>query len=317
MQAVVLAAGKGSRLGKITEYRSKAMLPIAGKPIIARVIDQISSAGITEFIIVIRPDDKTIINSLPNHLNRSLKIKFVVQTKARGMADALQSAKDFIEGDFILSACDNLTSTQHIQELIQMHQLNRFADATLSIMSVDQAQVSNTGIVELDKNIITRIIEKPSPEKAPSNIASLPLYIFSTKIFRVLDSLSISPRGEYELQDAIQALIDDHKFVQGFMTDSRKTITTVDDLLQVNKDYLNQSNFKSINNVNAIGKNTKFIVPFLIESGTNIGEHCVIGPNVYLEGNCFIGSNAKISNSLVLAGGNVKPGTIIKNKVVL
>jgi bifunctional UDP-N-acetylglucosamine pyrophosphorylase/glucosamine-1-phosphate N-acetyltransferase len=89
------------------------------------------------------------------------------------MANALSLAAPYIHGPFIMSACDNLTPTEHVAELLKTHQAEA-ADATLSLMQIDLALAGRTGIVEWHNGQIRRIVEKPAPGEAPSNIASLP-----------------------------------------------------------------------------------------------------------------------------------------------
>ena len=120
MQAVILAAGKGSRLHPITTRRSKAMLPILGRPIVERVMEHIALNGIDDFILVVSPDDYQITRYFRRESRIEADVRFVYQPHRLGMADALRCAAPLIEADFILSACDNLTSTQHIACMLAM-----------------------------------------------------------------------------------------------------------------------------------------------------------------------------------------------------
>jgi glucose-1-phosphate thymidylyltransferase len=207
MQAVILAAGKGSRLNPITLRRSKAMVPILGKPIVERVMESLVQNGIREFIMVVNREDGEVGRYFREQSRLDVDIQFVIQPNRLGMAHALSRAAPHIRGDFVLSACDNLTPPEYVAELLAGCQA-KITNAMLSLMEVDPSIVGRTAVVELRDGYIRRIVEKPALDEAPSNIASLPLYIFSAKLLEYLPEVKLSPRGEYELQDAIQMLID-------------------------------------------------------------------------------------------------------------
>jgi NDP-sugar pyrophosphorylase family protein len=312
-----LAAGKGSRLHPITLKRSKAMLPILGKPIVERVMETLWANGIKDFILVVSQDDRDIVKYFNEESELGVNITFVVQEERLGMANALQRAASFIHQDFVLSACDNLAPVQHVAELIECQQADETIHATLSLMRIDPSSVSKTGIVEMVDGQVTHIVEKPQPEEAPSDIASLPLYVFTPRILDYLPQVPLSPRGEYELQDAIQMLIEADGGVQGvFFVEGRLTLTGPDDLLVINRHYLLNGYDRPQLAPFTVGNNTHLITPLRIEQGTVIGEGCVIGPRVYIERDCHIGSNVTIKDAVVLRESAIEDGAMIVGQVV-
>ena len=238
MQGVILAAGKGSRLHPITLSRSKAMLPIVGKPIVERVMELLLANGVDDFILVVSPEDRDITHYFLQEATVPADVRFVYQTERLGMAKALECAAPLITEDFVLSACDNLVTTADVGRLMVFWQTEPQPNAILTLMPVKRERVSSTGIVALDGPWITRIVEKPTPAEAPSNISSLPLYVFSPRILELLPEVAPSPRGEYELQDAIQMLIHRAGRVGGVMVERRLTLTNAADLLAINREYL-------------------------------------------------------------------------------
>ncbi len=110
MQAVILAAGHGSRLQPITLTRSKAMVPILGKPIVERVMEDFFANGIDDFILVVSTRDRHITRYFRHESKLEADVRFVYQPERLGMANALQCAAQLITDDFFLSACDNLIS---------------------------------------------------------------------------------------------------------------------------------------------------------------------------------------------------------------
>ncbi|MCG3211254.1 MAG: Bifunctional protein GlmU [Anaerolineae bacterium] len=316
MQAVILAAGKGSRLNPITLNRTKAMVPILGRPIVERVMETLAQNGIREFIMVISREDGEVGRYFREQSTLDADIQFVIQTERLGMANALSLAAPHITGPFMMSACDNLTPPEHVRELLATHQrLN--AAATLSLMEIDPSLAGRTGVVALDGDgHITRIVEKPAPGEAPSNIASLPLYVFSRRLLDYLPEVKLSARGEYELQDAIQMLITRDGGVVGVKTPSRLQLTNAADLLALNRHYLTTGGDKPQLAPRSVGQHTHLITPLRIEEGTTIGPGCVIGPRVYIEGNVKIGADVLIKDAVILRNTVIEDGRQIVGEVV-
>jgi NDP-sugar pyrophosphorylase family protein len=313
MQGVILAAGKGKRLQPVTPQRTKAMAPVAGKPMVERVIDLLVENGITDFILLVSPEDGEIIPHFQQQ-RPELTFRFLVQHERLGMAHALSLAAPYIHGDFVLSACDNLTPADHIAALLATHR-TRQANATLSLMAIDIAQSASTGIVDWHEGWIRRIVEKPKPEAAPSNISSLPLYIFSTRLLTYLPQVQLSPRGEYELQDAIQLLIDHEGRVTGVCTESRMQLTNIADLLALNRHYLSLNSERQILS-HSIDSSTQLIAPLRIDQDVTIGPGCIIGPHVYIEASCRIGAGVRLADTVVLRGARVADQTAHAGEII-
>ncbi len=316
MQGVILAAGKGSRLHPITMKRSKAMLPILGRPMVERVMETIHENGVRDFVLVVSADDKDIVQHFTEECALDVQVRFAVQQERKGMADALRQAVPHIHGDFILSACDNLTSKEHVRELLECHREHPGAGGILSVMPIAEEEIGRTGIVALNDGRVVRIVEKPTRAEAPSNIASLPLYVFSPKILDLLPAVRLSPRGEYELQDAIQALIEQDGGVYPVYIDNRLTVTGPADLLAINRHYLVAGQDKPQLVPFTVGPNTHLITPLCIEEGTIIGRDSIIGPRVYIERGCSIGDGVGLRDAVVLRGAVIPDGTSVANEVV-
>ena len=314
-QGIILAAGKGKRLHPITTRRTKAMAPVAGKPMVERVVDRLVEQGIDDFIILISPEDSEIAP----HFARArpeLRIRFVVQPERLGMAHALSLAAPHVASDFVLSACDNLTPNGHLGEMLAAHRVRR-ATATLSLMPIDIAHAGSTGIVDWQDGWVRRIVEKPRPEEAPSNISSLPLYVFAPRILDHLPAVRPSARGEYELQDAIQLLIDRDGGVTGVITESRIQLTNTADLLALNRYYLALNGVEARDLLPSVGIGARLIPPVRIEAGVVVGPGCVIGPHVYIEAGCVIGAGARLENVVALRGAQIADGAVHRDEVVL
>ena len=315
MQAVILAAGKGSRLNPITLRRTKAMVPILGKPIVERVMENLVQHGIHEIIMVISREDGEVGTYFREQSTLDIEIQFVIQAERLGMANALTLATPYIKDNFVLSACDNLVPPHHMAELLSTFREQQ-ANAVLSLMEVEPAMIGRTGIVDIQDGAISRIVEKPKLEEAPSNIASLPLYVFSSRLLEYLPEVKPSPRGEYELQDAIQMLIDRAGHVTGVLTDSRLQLTNTADLLALNRHYLTTGGDRPQVAPQSVGQHTHLITPLRIEEGTTIGPGCVIGPRVYIERDCRIGADVLIKDAVILRNTVIEDGQQVVGEVV-
>jgi len=315
MQGVILAAGKGSRLQHITLTRSKAMLPILGRPIVERVMLDMVANGVEDFVLVVSPDDRYITHYFRRESDLKAEVRFVYQPQRLGMANALACAAPLITDDFLLSACDNLVSAEHVGRMIDAWGWPSKPNALLTLMPVEPDRIGQVGIVEMDGPWIKRIVEKPRPEEAPSNISSLPLYCFSPRLLDYLPEVPRSPRGEYELQDGIQMLIERDGRVGGVTCKRRMTLTNAADLLAINRHYLMRTDRPQLA-PQTVGLNTRLVTPLHIESGTVIGANCAIGPNVYIERDCRIGDGVTLQNAVVLRESVVQDGAMVTDQVV-
>jgi len=316
MQGVILAAGKGSRLHPITVARSKAMVPILGKPIVERVMETLVENGVDDFILVVSPDDRDIVRYFMRESKLDVDLRFAFQLERKGMADALSYAAPLISENFILSACDNLVPSEDVARIVSMMAGEDSPNGVLTLMSVEPDRLGSVAIVETDGPWVRRIIEKPKPEEASSDTSSLPLYIFTPRILDYLPEVTVSARGEYELQDAIQMVIERDGRVGGVVIDRRLTLTNAKDLLVLNREYLLQGGDHPQLAPNTVGPNTRLITPLHIEHGTVIGTNCTIGPNVYIERDCQLGDNVMVHDAVLLRGAVVPDGTTIASEVV-
>ena len=315
LQAVILAAGRGKRLHPITARRTKAMAPVVGKPIVERVMELFFFLGIRSFIIVYSPYGQEIVDYFQHNPKINAEINLVSQPEPLGMAHALLQAKSLIQGDFILSACDNLVSIEDVKRFLK-YWAEMKPDTLLTSIQAKTKDIPRMGILQLNGNRVIRIVEKPSLKEAPTNIASLPLYLFSNAILDNLQRIPLSPRGEYEIQDAIQHMIEQGRDVRAVEMTGRRDLTRPKDLLEINLDYLTKSNFTERKPLVLSGKNTQFVASFYIEESVTIGSNCQIGPNVYIEHGSTIGDNVNLRNVVILRKRKIPSNNRIEDKLI-
>lgn len=314
MQAVVLAAGRGTRLKPVTETRSKAMVPVLGRPLVERSLQPFVENGVREVVMVVGPEDNEIREWFSTRSGLDISIRWVTQEQRLGMAHALLQAADLLRGPFFLTACDSLVSTDHVAELAATA---RTADAVLSLLDVEPSLVSRSAAVELSGELVRRIVEKPAIDEAPSHTVSLPHYVFPRQLVHVLSRVSPSARGEFELQDAIQAVIDQGRRVVGVRAAERVQVSTPEDLLAlVQRMFAEDPDGRATCPPKVFGE-AHVVDPVYIERGVSVGTGCEIGPRVVLESGCRIGDGSVVRRSIVLRGARIADGERVEDRVVV
>lgn len=314
MIAVILAGGVGKRLGGVSLRISKAMLPILGVPITAKIIEQIrDETPIRRFVVVVRSPDQDIACFLRDAPPGGSKVEFVLQPEPRGMADALKKVVEQagVESDFLLTACDNIYERDTISDLYRAHRDADF-DGTMCLLKMKKEEIAGkSAAVYLEQGRIARIVEKPRLEEIQTDLASIPLYIFTPKLLSYLPRVKPSQRGEYELQDAIQMLIDDGTKLGYTVTNSRRTITEPEDLLSINLEMLTETDPAPAPDIPGV----EIEPPVLIEQECTVLQGSRIGPNVYIARGSTIGERSHLSNCVVLSGTTVPEKTIAQNRL--
>ncbi len=232
VKAVILAAGKGTRMRELTSELPKPMLRVHGKPILEHIIEGVSSAGIREIFIVTGFRAETIENYFGDGSKWKARIAYGRQLVQDGTGKAPELAKDFIGASpFLLTYGDILVKPETYQQMVHRYNEGYFSGVITVTGSED---VTKGGLVFYDdKFCLKRLVEKPSAGQIeelrrdgwlkPGDIAwyNAGIYIFRPSLFECTARLQKSPRSEYELTDAISALIDAHHPVAGMKIEGR------------------------------------------------------------------------------------------------
>lgn len=315
MQAVILAAGRGTRLYPITASRTKAMCPVVGKPIVERVMEPLIANGIRDFVLVTHPEDEAIARHFRSSAQIDANVTLIPQKEQLGMGHALMQAAPLIYEDFVLSSCDNLVAESEIRRMLAIWEAEQ-PNGMLTLLKIGPEEIVRMGIVALSGDWVERIVEKPTLAEAPSNIGSVPLYLFSRRLIEYLPLIPASPRGEYELQDAIQVLIERAGRVRGMMLAGRMDLTLPADLLRINLHYLQNESHQAKECGALVRAGVRFSAPVWVEQGVTIGADCLIGPNVFLESGCTLGAGVRLENCVVLREAVVIDGAVIQNQLI-
>jgi len=315
MKAVLLAAGEGVRLQPITATRPKHLIKVGGKSILEHCLEALKASEITEVIIVTHYMGDAIRQYFGDGEKLGLKITYVEQEVMRGTGNAASVVEPYVDGDFVLVYGDLLFAPDGIKNLIHLYETEK-PIAAMAVVPVEKPK--SYGIVELEnEKEVKRIIEKPAPNEAPSNLANAGLYVFSKEIFNKIRQTKASIRSEWELTDALSLLIADKKRVLAsqFSKDNWFDIGRPWDLLEANSWALKRMEHKVCgtveNGAHLIGPVTvaetarirsgAYIEgPAFIDEGSDIGPNCYIRPCTSIGRNVRVGNACEIKNSIIM-----------------
>ncbi|GIV76187.1 glucose-1-phosphate thymidylyltransferase [Litorilinea aerophila] len=303
MKGLVLSGGKGTRLYPITFNRAKQLVPVANKPVLFRVIEAIRDAGITEIGIVIGDTGDEIRQAVGNGRRWDVNITYIRQEAPLGLAHAVKISQDFLGDErFVMFLGDNVIQGG-ISGLIQQF-ANSDWNSQIVLTEVEEPQ--HYGVAELDENRrIVRLIEKP--RIPPSNLALVGIYMFDHHIFEAVNSIQPSWRGELEITDALQWLIDHGYQVypyihRGWWIDTGKPI----DMLEANNRVLAELTHKVEGYVDRDSKIDHLVT---VERGAEIINSVIRGPAI-------IGEDCRIVNSYVGPFTSIYHHTIIEDSEI-
>jgi len=317
MKAVILAAGKGTRLEPLSCVKDKPLLKVMGKTILERNLDQLSGL-VKEAILVIRPNHRgqAVISLFGAEYNK-IKIKYVVEKQPLGTGHAAKMALEFLEDRFLLLNGDDLYSREDIKQV-----LKKFPCILVKEVKDPRA----FGVIESTDGIVENFVEKP--KKPKSNLANVGVYHLPKSIFN--HKIQKSPRGEYEVTDYIRHFIKDNKlyFTKAktwlpisycwhvleadrlFLADIKRDIQG-----KIEKGCTLKGNIQ-------IGKNSIIKTGTYIEGPVIIGRDCIIGPDAYLRpftsigDSCHIAQGVEIQDSIIGANTNIDHSSHIADSII-
>ena len=303
MKALVLSGGKGTRLRPLTFTCAKQLIPVANKPILGYVLDQVASTSIKSVGIITAHETGHYVKDYVADGSRwNLKVQYIPQ-EPLGLAHAVKTAKRFLGQDsFVMCLGDNVTG-QGLNSFVKKFKSEKL-DALIILKEVENP--SAFGIAQLDKGgNIVRLVEKP---KTPiGNLAIIGTYIFSNKIHQAIEHIKPSWRGELEITDAVQEMINlgfrvKAEILNSWWLDTGKK----DDILSANAKILDafiQLDVKGTVTSSVLDGRVK------VEPGAKIVNSTVRGP-------CIIGKNALVENSFIGPYSSIGDNTQILNSNV-
>jgi glucose-1-phosphate thymidylyltransferase len=301
VKGLVLAGGSGTRLRPLTYSGAKQLVPVANRPILFYVVDNLVDAGIRDIGMIISPETgKEVRAAVGDGSAWGARIEYIVQDRPAGLAHAVLIARDYLGGDDLcMFLGDNLIGTKIKSAVDTFHAAPEYE---ASVMLKEVPNPSSFGVAEVnERGDVVRLVEKPREPK--SNLALVGIYLFRKSIFDAIEQIRPSPRGELEITDAIAKLIDlGHKVrferVTSWWLDTGKK----DDLLLANDTVLDD--WITADMKGTVDAESRLMGRVRVEEGATIVRSTVRGPAV-------IGKGARIVDS------HVGPFTSIGDRVVL
>jgi len=215
MEGVVLAAGKGTRLQPLTDDKPKGMVEVAGKPILTHCFDQLVKIGANELVVVVGYMKEKIIQFYGDEYD-GVPITYTHQREQQGLAHALLTVEDHVDGDFMLILGDNIFQA-NLGDVVKRHDEQR-TDAAFLVEEVPWDEASRYGVCDTNKyGEIQEVIEKP--DDPPSNLVMTGFYTFTPAIFHACHLVQPSDRGEYEISDAVDLLLQSGRTIDAIGLD--------------------------------------------------------------------------------------------------
>jgi len=286
MRALVLSGGKGTRLRPLTFTCAKQLIPVANKPILGYVLDQVASTSVKDVgIITASETGSTVKEYVVDGSKWNLNVVYIPQ-EPLGLAHAVKTAQSFLGKDsFVMCLGDNVTG-QGLKIFVEKFERERL-DALIILKEVEDP--SSFGIAQLDnKGNITKLVEKP---KTPmGNLAIIGTYLFSNKVHKAIERIKPSWRGELEITDAVQEMINmgfkvKAEILNSWWLDTGKK----DDILSANAKILDEYIDRDIKGVVS---NSTIDGRVKVEAGASVVNSTIRGP-------CVIGKKASIDNSFI------------------
>lgn len=311
MKGLIMSGGKGTRLRPLTFTRAKQLIPIANKPNLFYVIEDLVGAGIEDIGVVISPETGQEIRAALGQGERwGCRLTFIEQDRPGGLAHAVRTAQPFLGDDpFVTYLGDNILSGG-ITALVDEFRTQQ-PDALLLLTPVEDARQFGVAVVDESGNVV-RLIEKP-PDP-PSNLALVGVYVFTKAIHDIIATLKPSGRGELELTDAIQGLLEAGKKVsvhqvRGWWKDTGKA----EDLLEANRMVLSQVR----RDIQGEVVESQILGDVVLEEGARVVRSMVRGPAHIARGalvqDSFVGPYSSVGTGVQIINSEIEYSLLLQD----
>ncbi len=316
MKAVILVAGRGTRLTPLTDNTPKPMLSVGGIPLLEWTIKRVKEANISEILLITNYLEDKIIDYFNDGSEHEVKIKYKTQKKTLGTANAFGEAKEWVgNSEFMALYGDHYLSEGVLRHLREAH---REGEVTASALKVEDP--SQYGAFGVSGDLITEVVEKPEPGTEPSKYANIGVYIFPPSVFSYIDKTPKSSRDEYEITDTMQLMIDEGVKVckHDVHTEDWLDIGLPWTLMEANKRAMENIEYRiegvvedgvSIQGPVWIKKGARVRSGVYIEGPVVIGEDADIGPNCYIRASSCLGDRTRVGNACEVKNSILGDGT--------
>ncbi|GFP27187.1 glucose-1-phosphate thymidylyltransferase [Candidatus Hakubella thermalkaliphila] len=311
MKGLILSGGKGTRLRPLTHTSAKQLIPVANKPILFYGLEAMREAEITRVGIIVADTKEEIISHVGDGSAWGLEVTYIDQSEPLGLAHAVLTAEDYLKDDdlFVMYLGDNIIK-EGFKSLVDEFLQNR-PNAQILLAHVHDPE--RFGVAELSNGRVVRLIEKP--QVPPSGLALVGVYMFDHNIFTAAKSIKPSARGELEITDAIQFLIDegyvvDPHVINGWWKDTGK----LEDLLEANRILLDDLETRIDGSVD---ERSRIIGKVIVEKEATVVNSTIRGPAIIGEGsiieNAYVGPFTSVYYNSLISHSEIEHSMVLEN----
>ncbi|MEV5432413.1 glucose-1-phosphate thymidylyltransferase [Streptomyces sp. NPDC052701] len=311
MKALVLAGGSGTRLRPITHTSSKQLVPVANKPILFYGLEAIAAAGIREVGVIVGSTAAEIEAAVGDGSRFGLDITFIPQSEPLGLAHAVLIARDFLgDDDFVMYLGDNFV-LDGITDVVDEFRKDR-CDAHILLTRVPDPTAFGVAVVDAQGRV-TALEEKP--RRPRSDLAVAGVYLFGPRIHDAVRAITPSGRGELEITDALQWMVDQRLGVRStVITGYWKDTGNVTDMLEVNRILLERQDRRIDGHVDDA---SEIIGRVRVEAGAHIRGSRIVGPAVIGAGSVvtdsYIGPSTSVAESCRITGSEIEYSIVLRD----
>jgi glucose-1-phosphate thymidylyltransferase len=314
MKALILSGGRGTRLRPITHTSAKQLVPIANKPILYYAIESVVAAGVTDIGMVVGDTADEIASAVGDGSRWGARVTYIRQSAPLGLAHAVKEAQPYLKDEpFVMYLGDNLV-TDGISSFVRRFAESR-PDALILLARVQAPE--RFGVAELRDGQVVRLVEKP--KNPTSDLALVGVYLFGRRIFEAVNAITPSARGELEITDAIQWLVDrqarvEPHVIEGWWKDTGR----LEDMLEANRIVLDALVAR---NEGEITGTSQLIGKVVIEPGAQVIDSIVRGPAIIGERsrieNAYIGPFTSVYHGVEIRNSEIEHSIVLENSKIL
>ncbi|MFZ4815304.1 MAG: glucose-1-phosphate thymidylyltransferase [Phototrophicaceae bacterium] len=316
MKAIILAAGKGTRLRPVTLTTPKPLVPVANRPLIAYAIEMLKGGGMEEVGIVVDSLDSMLVGRIGDGAELGVKVTYIVQAEQKGLAHAVGLCQDFIGDEpFAMFLGDNIFQDK-MGDFLRGFAASPY-EAAIALGEVQDPQ--RFGVAVIEDGRVTSLVEKS--KNPPSNLAIAGVYMFRASIFEAIGRISPSARGEFEITDAIHELVKADKAVQpyllnGWWIDAGKP----DAIIEANQLVMSELPYTPVPEIPGIDADSRVSARVLLGQNVKIINSVIRGPAVIGDDvqiiNSYVGPYTSLGNGVTVENSEIEASIVMAKSVI-
>jgi len=325
MRAFILAAGDGTRMQPLTASVPKALLPVAGKPLIQHMLETLKASKVKDVTILVSPGRRYIQQEFGDGSELGMNLEYTVQKKPLGTGNAIGCARETIDEPFLAINGDIILNKNTVKRVLDSYKKTKNQVVT----GFGVANPAEYGVFDVQDGKMLRVVEKS--KRPPSNLANAGIYLFNQEVHAYIDKTRKSIRGEYEITDTLNMMASDSVINCETFDGEWMDVGRPWDLLRANKILMEGISsvidgeiqpYATIEGDIILGKGSRIlngayvIGPVIIGQNTEIGPNCYIRPSTFIGNECKVGNAVEVKNSILMDGAKAPHHNYVGDSVI-